>query len=194
MDSFVDRRMIYTSRTIWILLAISSIGCSISEHQMPDSSPDVYVVLNEGEFKIEYEKAFKEVLLASEREKEAFRSQIFDVQTAVEEALAAKWEKETDFEVTVDFDYCFHTCGGIYSERIICPQFVHSVLGALKNVDPKGQWTYHSVLEIATNHPNPKTAGDAVRWRGEIFFRAGKCFINSGRVSREDRLLLGCKA
>ncbi len=151
-----------------------------------------FVVLYKDTFTSRYHRAFEKQEFCDEAEQAAFRERVFEVRGAVEDALARKWKEPDDFQVGWDFDYWHHTCGGIYSEGIFCRAYVSSVLRALKSIDPIGEWTYHTTCEIATNHPNPKTASDAMEMRGEMFFRNGTCYINGTGMKRKFRKLLGC--
>jgi hypothetical protein len=159
-----------------------------------------FVVLNQDAFDREYRKAVADADVPSDADKERFRDTLFGVRGAVEEALAAKWQKVVykvglrptgDFEVGWDFDYCFHTCGGIYSETVFCSDYVNTVADALASVDPKGEWVYHTVCEIVVN-PEGKTIGEVVQRRGEFFIRAGICYINGTMMKKEWRARLGC--
>lgn len=150
-----------------------------------------YVVLSEDLFKQEYHKAFEKQELAGEVAKSRFRDEVFEVQGTVEEALLRQWKKPDDFEVGWDFDYCYHTCGGIYSDRIFCPEYVLSVAEAVRSVDPTGRWTYHTVCEIVVN-PQGKTAEEMTEDRGEFFIRGDACYINGTTMKREWRSRLGC--
>jgi hypothetical protein len=152
-----------------------------------------FTVLNEDDFRKEYHKAFEKQELTTEAEKERFRNEVFTVQGAVEEALKRKWKPIDDFEVGWDFNYCYHTCGGIYSHEIFCHDYVATVLAALRSVDPDGRWTYHTVCEIIVN-PDGKTAAEAMEDRGEFFVRGGVCYINGATMKREWREQLGCQA
>jgi hypothetical protein len=119
-----------------------------------------YVVLTEDDFVTEYHKAFQKQDLPKEADKERFREEVFAVQGAVEDALKAKWKQQDDFAVGWDFNYCYHTCGGIYSDRTFCKAYVETIGKALKSVDPEGRWTYHTVCEIMVN-PDAKTSGES---------------------------------
>ena len=151
-----------------------------------------YVVLEIDAFTPEYHKAFQKLNLATETAKEEFRNEVFTVQGAVEEALQRKWKKVDDFEVGWDFDYCYHTCGGIYSNRVFCKDYVNTILDALRSVDILGRWTYHTVCEVIVN-PNAKTAGERTEDRGEFFIRDATCYINATTMKRQWRMRLGCQ-
>jgi hypothetical protein len=150
-----------------------------------------YVVLEDEEFTAEYRKAFQKQNFETEADKERFRDEVFTVQGAVEDDLKKKWEVGDDFEVGWDFNYCHHTCGGIYSDRIFCKDFVLAIRDALQSVDQDGRWTYHTVCEIEVN-PEGKTAAESMEDRGEFFVRDGICYINGATMKREWRARLGC--
>jgi hypothetical protein len=149
-----------------------------------------YQVLEDEDFRTEYFKAFEKQNLATEAEQERFRDEVFRVQGAVVDALKLKWQEKDDFEVGWDFNYCYHTCGGIYSDRIFGQAYVETIGEALKSVDPARRWTYHTVCEILVN-PEGKTLGEAIEDRGEFFVRGETCYIH-GAMKREWRARLGC--
>jgi hypothetical protein len=151
-----------------------------------------FIVLNEDDFKQEYRKAFQKQELNTEAEREQFRDEVFSVQGAVEEALTRKWKPTDDFAVAWDFNYCYHTCGGIYSEEIFCAEYVATVLDALRSVDPEGRWTYHTVCEITVN-PAGKTPAESTEDRGEFFVRGGACYINGSTMKPAWRKRIGCR-
>ena len=174
-------------------LAILVLFCGCNSGGTPpiQDRPMKYVVLNDSDFATEYRKAFQKQDLATEADQAQFRDQVFAVQGAVEDALKAKWNKADDFEVGWDFNYCYHTCGGIYSDRIFGQSYVETIGKALKSVDPEGRWTYHTACEIIVN-PEGKTPAESTEDRGEFFVRGGTCCINGSTMKQEWRARLGC--
>jgi len=154
-------------------------------------APLKFVVLRADAFRAVYHKAFKELKLETEADKKTFLDELRKVQSAVERALRRNWKKVDDFEVDDDFLYCYHTCGGIYSDRIFCKAYVTTIRDALQSVDSHGRWTYHTACEILVN-PGAKTTGEAVEIRGEFFVRSGTCYINGTEMKRKWRTQLGC--
>ena len=150
-----------------------------------------FVVLDQDAFTEEYHKAFQKQVLETERTREQFREEVFSVQGAIEEALKRKWKPADDFAVGWDFNYCYHTCGGIYSEDIFCDDYVAELRHALRSVDPEGRWTYHTVCEITVN-PAGKTPAESTEDRGEFFVRGDVCFINGSSMKPAWRRRLGC--
>jgi hypothetical protein len=150
-----------------------------------------YVVLDNNDFTNEYHKAFQLQNFESEADKSRFRDAVHSVQGAVEELLKAKWKKQDDFEVGWDFEYCYHTCGGIYSDRVFCKAYVDTIGKALQSVDKEGRWTYHTACEIIVN-PDGKTAAESIEDRGEFFVRNNTCYINGSTMNRDWRARLGC--
>lgn len=150
-----------------------------------------YIVLENDDFTAEYHKAFQAQDLQSEPEKKRFRDELFGVQGAVEEALKENWQQPVDFEVGWDFNYCYHTCGGIYSDRIFCKDYVETISAALQSVDKNGLWTYHTACEIIVN-PRALTIGESMEVRGEFFVRGDRCYINGSTMKPKWRAQLGC--
>lgn len=145
-----------------------------------------FVVLGKRAFQREYTTAFRKLDLKTERAQKRFRDEVFTVQSALERALKRRWEKEVDFEVGWDFNYCYHTCGGIYSRSIWSPDYVRTVIRTLDRVDPKGLWTYHTACEILDETES------RLEFIGQIFFRGSACYIEGSSISRERRAGLGC--
>lgn len=125
----------------------------------------MFSILPEAEFQAEYEKAFEAVDVPTEADQERFRKAIFSTQQLIVEALQEKWTKVEDYEVGWDFNYCYHVCGGIYSDRISCPAYVQAIAGALAAAPSPERWTYHTVCE-------------ADHYDGEFFVRDGVVFIS----------------
>ncbi len=174
-----------------LVILVLFCGCSVSAKPEIEEEQMKFEVLEEEDFKKEYHKAFQKEILENEDEKERFRDEVFSVQGAVEESLQAKWNKVDDFEVGWNFDYCYHTCGGIYSDRIFCEDYVKTIGKALSSVDSKGRWTYHTVCEIIVN-PDAKTAGESIEDRGEFFVRGDTCYINGSTMKPEWHTRMGC--
>jgi hypothetical protein len=178
-----------------IILAVLLSGCGSprATHNVdPATEPINFVVLSSDAFQSEHHKAFDKQDLKNETDRERFRSQVFSVQGAIDEALKSRWKEDDDYAVAWDFNYCFHTCGGIYSDRVFCEDYVRTIREALRSVDPEGVWTYHTVCEIIVN-PNGKTAGEMTEDRGEFFVRSGVCYIDGATMKPEWRARLGCK-
>lgn len=150
-----------------------------------------FVVLDEHAFTPEYHKAFQQVVLDTDEAREEFRDRVFIVRAAVENALLKKWKDPDDFEIGWNFNYWFHTYGGVYSERVFCPELVTTIRDALASVDREGNWTHHMVCEIVVN-PKGRTAAESMELRGEFFVRGGKFYINGSEMRREWRERLGC--
>lgn len=151
--------------------------------QSPKPISVQYAVLEKDHFILEYHKAFEKLNLQSEAQQKSFRDQVFAVQGAVEKALRRKWKPTNDFEVGWDFNDCYHTCGGIYSESIFCREYVETVANTLQSLDPEGRWTYHTACEICVD--------GSVESRGEFFVRGGTCYIDGSSMTRAWRALLG---
>lgn len=177
------------SRTFPILVLFC--GCTLSTTSEVTPRPMKYVILKDEDFTTEYHKAFQKQEMETEADQTRFRDAVFSVQGAVEDALKSKWQKPDDFEVGWDFDYCYHTCGGIYSDKIFCKDYVETIGNALRSVDAEGRWTYHTVCEILVN-PDAKTIEESLEDRGEFFVRGDTCYIKGSTMKAEWRARLGC--
>lgn len=144
-----------------------------------------FAVLDHAEFQAAYDKAFVIREFSSDSEKEAFREKLFAVRETIVNALERMWDSPQDFETAWDFDYCCHLCGGIYSERIFCRDYVETLLAAMNGADPDGVWTYHAVCEIETDRLPAEDFG-------EMFFRGGVCVIDASTMTIDRRRRLGC--
>ena len=78
----------------------------------------------------EYDKALTQVSIPDEASKEMLCISIATTQKLIEDALAVKWKKVDDFEVGWDFDDCYHVCGDVYSDVIISPHYVQTIVDA----------------------------------------------------------------
>jgi hypothetical protein len=107
-----------------------------------------------------------QAIVSSEIEKEKFRNSIFTTQKLIEDALLAKWKREDDFEIGWDFDYCYFVCGGVYSREMIGPDYVATVLKALKSAPEPHKWTFHSTCELN-------------EFDSEFFVRNGEGFVEN---------------
>lgn len=106
-----------------------------------------FSVLPTKEYYAEYMKAFTPVDVPSEVDKERLRDAIQTTQKLVVDALDGKWDEVDDYEVGWDFDYCYHVCGGIYSDRIVCPEYLLKIASALDSAPQPEKWTYHTACE-----------------------------------------------
>ncbi|MEW4563022.1 hypothetical protein AB1K70_10880 [Bremerella sp. JC770] len=147
-----------------------------------------FMVLVGDDFKVEYHKAFKKLDLATEGAKERFREEISRIQEGIESALGDRWQKAEDFEVGYDYDYCYHVCGGIYSNTILCEEYVRTLVETLHGFDPDGLWTYHTSCEFP-----PADGTDEKWWFGEMFVRDGVCYLNGDYFPISRREQLGCR-
>lgn len=121
--------------------------------------------VTQAEFDSEYNKAFTPVSVPSDDDKESLREAISTTQQCVVDALKASWVESDDFYVGWDFNYCYHVCGGIYSDRIVCPEYLLAVDAALKAAPFSDRWTYHTACETDS-------------YNGEFFIRNGTLFIS----------------
>ena len=95
----------------------------------------------------EYYLAFEEVDVPTEADKDRLRDRIFSIQEKVDTSLGEKWTKESDYEVGDDYNYCYHVCGGVYSSRTLCADYVRRVVDALSQDEDPSIWTYHTCVE-----------------------------------------------
>lgn len=89
-------------------------------------------------------------------------------------ALSAHWQEDcfgdADFALGDDWNASFHHCGGIYSDRIMCPLYVQTIASVLAEIPHAKRWTFHTAVE-------PQNAD---RSCGEFFIRDDILYARSG--------------
>ena len=129
-----------------------------------NNMPITFSILERTEYDAEYKKAFTPVEVSTDSDKDQLRDAIQTTQQLIVDALAAKWKKEDDYQVGWDFNYCYHVCGGIYSDSILCPDYLDSIAAALANAPDPSKWTYHTACEAGGIY-------------GEFFIRNGVAYL-----------------
>ena len=103
--------------------------------------------LPEDQFWLEYKKAFVEVDVPTEADKEALRNRISCVQQALVTHLSEHFEEEEDFAIGWDFNYCYHVCGGIYSDSTVGQKLLEGIVVAMNTDSDPSCWTFHAAVE-----------------------------------------------
>ena len=67
---------------------------------------------------------------------------------ALRAALSRHWTPVDDFEVAYDGNIAFTLCGGIYSRRIICREYLNLLHETLQRTRMKDKWAYDTALEL----------------------------------------------
>jgi len=67
-----------------------------------------------------------------------------------------------------DWGGTWHHCGGIYSARICCPEYVQTVIQVISSLPSKELWTYQTACESS------ETGGIEF---GQFFIRDGKMYV-----------------
>ncbi len=74
-------------------------------------------------------------------------------------AFSSRWEYTHDYEMMDGdpefgdaFDGWMH-CGGIYSNRICCPEYVELILTAIARLPHSEKWMYHTACELHEKKP-----------------------------------------
>lgn len=117
--------------------------------------------LPEHRFWLKYQKGFSPVDVPTDADKEALRKRISSLQAALVEQLSKEFEEESDFAIGWDFNYCFHVCGGIYTDSTIGRTLLECIQSALNTDSDPSSWTFHAAVE---------TEGIA----GQFYVRAGE--------------------
>jgi hypothetical protein len=132
------------------------------------------VVLNEDDYQNERQKAFEKVSFSDAFTKEMLSSEFEQFDTKLRQALSRQWKEdpfmEGDFAImdTEEWSGTWHHCGAIYSGRVCCPEYVETILNAIRSLPHAALWTYHTACECVD---------DGAEFVGEFFVRAGKLYV-----------------
>ncbi len=133
------------------------------------------VVLPEKEYWKLYEPCFNSPRYSKGFTKKMHRAEFDKLHRGLHRALSARWKEdpcgEADFAI-MDEGEAFggwHHCGGIYSTRICCPEYVETIMSVLTPLAHAAIWTYHTACEVwQDDSPLPAF--------GEFFIRGGKLY------------------
>jgi hypothetical protein len=65
-----------------------------------------------------------------------------DTEDRLEKALGAIWTPNDDFQVGYDTNRAFTLCGGVYSPRVICQDYLNILFTILHATRMKDKWMY----------------------------------------------------
>jgi hypothetical protein len=120
------------------------------------------IALPTSAFWAQYSESAPLLTPASDVDKEGMRRRISSLQQALVQCLSHYWQEGTDFEVSWDYDYRFHVCGGIYTEAPVCAEYLSQVQAALLTDSDYRTWTYHTAVETATTRGQFFIKGETV--------------------------------
>jgi hypothetical protein len=63
-------------------------------------------------------------------------------------ALSRQWQPGNEFEVGVDTNHAFALCGGLYSARCICLEYLGTLFGVLRSTRMWRKWSYATAIEL----------------------------------------------
>jgi hypothetical protein len=63
-------------------------------------------------------------------------------------ALSRHWQPGNEFEVGVDTNHAFTLCGGLYSARCICLEYLETLFGVLRSARMWRKWSYATAVEL----------------------------------------------
>src|SRR5579859_6600468 len=133
------------------------------------------VILREKEYRKLYEESFCKPAYTTIFTQQTHRSEFDSLNRHLRDALRAKWEEDwcgrKDFAIMDDKEAFggWHHCGGIYSTRICCPEYVEAILSVIAPLPHALLWTYHTSCETwQDDSPLPV--------HGEFFVRGGKIY------------------
>jgi hypothetical protein len=133
------------------------------------------VILKEKEYRKLYERSFQKPAYSKAFTEKLHRAEFEKLDRGLRKALAAKWKEDCcgnkDFAMMDEGEGfgAWHHCGGIYSNRICCPQYVEVIASVLATLPHAALWTYHTACETwCDDAPLPAF--------GEFFIRGGKLY------------------
>jgi len=71
-----------------------------------------------------------------------------ETESALRRALATEWVDTVDFAVGADENIAFTMCGGIYSHRVICREYLDCLHRILHPTRYRGCWAYSTAVEL----------------------------------------------
>lgn len=131
------------------------------------------VILGEDDYHEEYNKAFANGEYTSSLTKEMQEAEFDQFDDSLRNALLKYWKddprgKQHDFEVMDDWNGTWHHCGGIYSARICCPEYIETIIQVISALSHAELWTYHTACESLEARGIES---------GEFFIRNGKMYV-----------------
>ena len=142
---------------------------------MPFRCPFETVILPENDYRKLYEESFAKPGYTSTFTEAMHREEFDRLDRGLRKALTARWDEDSfggkDFAM-MDEGEAFggwHHCGGIYSTRICCPEYVETIMSVLASLPHASLWTYHTACETwQDDTPLPV--------HGEFFVRGEKLY------------------
>jgi hypothetical protein len=111
--------------------------------------------------------------------KRGFESLWEETRRLLVESLSAKWDEDccgrADFAVGDEWGDSWTQCGGIYSARICCPDFVTVVSRALANTQHKEKWAFNVAVEVWDGDERTKLG--LPFHCGQLVIKAGFLFV-----------------
>jgi len=142
---------------------------------MPTPFPFEVVILKERDYRPLYEESFKRPEYTDAFTEPMHRAEFGQFDRGLRKALTARWEEDycghKDFAM-MDEGEAFggwHHCGGIYSTRICCAEYVQTIIAVLAQLPHAALWRYHTACE--TRHDDTPLPVP-----GEFFVHGGNVF------------------
>ena len=142
---------------------------------MPSRRPFETVILREKAYRKLYEGSFAKPAYTKDFTETMHRAEFDKLTRGLRKSLTRKWKEDfcgaKDFAIMDDKEAFggWHHCGGIYSTRICCPEYVETVVPVLALLPHASLWTYHTTCETwQDDTPLPV--------HGEFFIRDGKLY------------------
>jgi hypothetical protein len=133
------------------------------------------VILREKAYRELYEEAFASPAYTKDFTEARHRAEFDALNSGLRESLKKAWEEDycgnKDFAIMDDKEAFggWHHCGGIYSTRICCPEYIEAITAVIASLAHASLWTYHTTCETwQDDTPLPV--------HGEFFVRDGKLY------------------
>ncbi|OGV85415.1 MAG: hypothetical protein A3K19_06360 [Lentisphaerae bacterium RIFOXYB12_FULL_65_16] len=132
-------------------------------------------VVAEEEYRRVYDGAAQAVILTGSLTKAALQKEFEMFDASLREAIAKNWEidefggDEKDCAVSDEWQGGFFHCGGIYTNRICCGNYVQTILDVIGALPHSDRWTYHTAVENLNDD-------EPVIGLGEFLIRQGNVF------------------
>lgn len=138
-------------------------------------------ILGKRQWETLYEQTFKVPKYTSKFTEQMHYAEFQRLDRELHKRLGAKWKEGSPYD---DGDFMmmdkveafqgWHHCGGIYSNRICCPQYVETIVGVIEKLPHARLWAYHTAVEVGLYVDQEERA--LVNDTGQFFIRGGTLY------------------
>ena len=118
-------------------------------------------IVGKRKFEALYTPTFKFPTYTSKFTQEMHRAEFERLDRELHKQLGAQWTEDScgdaDFAMMDEIEAFqgWHHCGGIYSNRICCPEYVETIIGVIAKLPHAKFWAYHTAVEVSWNENEP---------------------------------------